>query len=95
MFGVVTFLAGAYFWSREPKARGGRTEKMWRVVSRAAAVVLFLLPTLGMVGYVARHQNVPWSQFFQELSRADAVGLTGLVAVAFVGIGLSRYYEGP
>lgn len=60
-----------------------------------AALVLFLLPTLGMVGYIVANPNVPWNQFFQELSRSDAVGLAGPVAVAFVGIGLSRFSEAP
>jgi hypothetical protein len=94
-FGVITFLSGAYFWNRATGERSRETGKVWRVLARIAAVLLFLLPTLGMLGYIAAEANGDWADFVASFSPEKIIGLVGLLAVAVVGIGLSRYYEGP
>ena len=94
-FGVVTFLAASYFWNRATGEKAEEKKKSERILARAAAIILFLLPTLGMIGYLAAETNGNWDEFITHLTPQNCVGLTGLLAVALVGIGLSRYYEGP
>lgn len=94
-FGVVTFLGAAYFWNRATGERASEIGKIWRVLARIAAILLFLLPTLGMLGYIAAEAKGDWAEFASSFTPEKIIGLVGLLAVAVVGIGLSRYYEGP
>jgi len=94
-FGVVTFLAASYFWNRAVGEKAEEKKRSGPILARTAAIILFLLPTLGMVGYIAAEANGNWEEFMTHLTPQNVVGLTGLLAVAMVGIGLSRYYEGP
>jgi hypothetical protein len=95
--GVVTFLAACYFWSlatreAEPK---GKPSKLSRLFLPGTAILLFLTPTLAILGYVAREAAGDWTKFIHEFTPEKIIGLSGLVLVATIGIILSRYFEGP
>jgi len=80
--GVTTFLVATMLWNK----------KSW--LARAASVILFLLPTFAIVGYVAINANRNWQEFISQLTFANKIGLAGLILTATLGIYLSRFYEG-
>jgi hypothetical protein len=95
--GVVTFLAASYFWSlsHEDKKTGKPRSKSTRFFLRGNAMLLFLIPTLAMLGFLANDAHGDWVGFLHRFTPEKIIGLIGLLVVAAVGIGLSRYFEGP
>ncbi len=95
--GIVTFLAASYFWSMSDRdeGRGKERSKLAIILSRTTAILLFLIPTLAMLGFVAQEAGGHWPEFIDAFTPAKIIGLVGLLVVAAVGIGLSRYFEGP
>ena len=96
-FGIVTFLSASYFWSRSgTEVKSGRRRSRTSIIfTRAAAILLFLLPTLAISGYLFAEVNGDWNGFLHGLTPEKMVGFMGLIAVAGVGISLSRFFEGP
>ena len=95
--GVVTFLAASYFWNMadRPNKNGVNKSKSAIVFLRTTAVLLFLIPTLAMLGFVAHEAGGHWPEFIDAFTPVKIIGLIGLLVVATVGIGLSRYFDGP
>ncbi|MBV9295034.1 MAG: hypothetical protein JO145_05630 [Acidobacteriaceae bacterium] len=95
--GVVTFLAASYFWSRlnADEAPVKKESKLAIFFLRSTAIILFLIPTLAMLGFIASNAHGDWNGFIHGFTPEAIIGLIGLIAVAAVGIGLSRYFEGP
>jgi hypothetical protein len=91
--GVVTFLVASSLWNKVSSR--SELNVMRKRKARAIAFILFLLPTLGMVGYVAMYAYRDSKTFFENLTMANVIGLVGLLITAFVGISLSRFYEVP
>jgi hypothetical protein len=92
--GIVTFLAASYFWSLATRERDS-SSKTARFVLQGSAILLYLTPTLAMVGYIAREAARDRTEFIHRLSPEKVVGLAGLLVVAAIGIMLSRKFEGP
>lgn len=95
--GVVTFLAASYFWSlsngEELSLR--KRSKISLFFLRSTAILLFLIPTLAMLGFIGASAHGDWSGFIHGFTPETIIGFIGLLVVAMVGIGLSRYFEGP
>jgi hypothetical protein len=95
--GIVTFLAASYFWSISDRDVGPGQKRSKRAIIflRTTAVLLFLIPTIAMLGFVAREAEKNGSEFLHAFTPEKIIGLVGLLVVAAVGIGLSRYFEAP
>lgn len=92
-FGAVTFLVASLLWSDTGRYRSNEKTKAQKKLAKVTAIVLFQLPSLCMVGYIAV-QGYRSPEEFHE-APGNIVSLIGLSATAFVGIGLSRYFDAP
>ncbi|HEY1903076.1 MAG TPA: hypothetical protein VGG56_11620 [Terracidiphilus sp.] len=94
--GVVTFLAASYFWSLSNVEEKPGVKRSTRSIFclRGGAIILFLIPSLAMLGFIAHKAAGNWSAFLQAFTPEEIIGLAGLLVVATVGIVLSRYFEG-
>lgn len=92
--GIVTFLVAMGLWSKAASIHA-QGSKLIKFLMRTCAVVLFLFPTLCILGYLAIWTHNHPDQFAERLTRANEIGLVGLVLTAVLGIALSRFYEAP
>ncbi len=63
-------------------------------MARAFAVLLFLLPSLCIMGYVATEAHRSRTEMLASMTLANELGLAGLVITAAIEIYLPRFYEG-
>jgi hypothetical protein len=90
--GAVTFLVAMWFWTRASAKDAGRIA---RIFGKTMAILLFLLPTLCMVGYVAIQATIDSVSFREKVTLPNILGLIGLLITSITGISLSRFYEAP
>lgn len=92
-FGAVTFLIASLLWSDTSSYRSKTKTKAQIKLAKITAILLFLLPTLCMAGYIAVQG---YREGFAEVrTPGNVISVIGLIVTAFVGIGLSRYFDAP
>jgi hypothetical protein len=94
-FGAVTFLGAMFFWESASELNRHHGASWKKTLAQLTAIVLFLFPTLCMLGYVAAQAHERSQLFAENFTTANIIGLIGLLLTAFVGISMSRFYEAP